>query len=130
MHLVRHRRDEVPQEVSRHAGGGLFVQLDEGELGGSVDRDEQVKLALFGANLGDVDVEVADRVALELPLGGLLAFDPGQPRNAMALQAAVQRRAGQVRDRRLKRVEAIIQRQQRMAPERDRHRLVLDRERA
>jgi hypothetical protein len=34
------------------------VQLNKGELGGSVDRDEQIELALFGANLGDVDVEV------------------------------------------------------------------------
>jgi hypothetical protein len=35
------------------------VQLGEGELAGAVDGDEQVELALLGADLGDVEVEVA-----------------------------------------------------------------------
>jgi len=38
------------------------VQFDEGELAGPVDRDEHVELALLGPHLGDVDVEVSDRV--------------------------------------------------------------------
>ena len=36
----------------------------------------------------------------------------------MALKTAVQRRTGQVRDRRLQGIEAVIERKQRMAPER------------
>jgi hypothetical protein len=52
-------------------------------------------------HLGDIDVEEADRVALEFPLRRLVAFDVRQPADVMALQAAMQRRARQVRDRRL-----------------------------
>ncbi len=82
----------------RRDGGGsrprfflrLFVQFDEGKLGYAVDRHEQVELALGSPNLGDVDMEVADRVAFELPLCGCLAFDLRQLRDAMALKAAMQ----------------------------------------
>ena len=76
------------------------MQLDEGELGGAVDGDEQVELAFGGSHLGDVDMEVADRIGLELLLGGLVAFDLRQAADAVALQAAMQRRARQMRDRR------------------------------
>ena len=82
-----------------------------------------------GSNLRDVDMEIADRIGLELPLGRGLAFDLGQPRDSAALQAAVQRRARQMRDGRLKRVQAVVQRQQRMPAEGDDHRFFLDAER-
>jgi hypothetical protein len=49
-----------------------------------------VQLTLFGADLGDVDVEIAERVALEGLLGGLVAGDLGQPADAVPLEAAVQ----------------------------------------
>jgi hypothetical protein len=42
------------------------MALDEGKLGGPVDRDEEVKLTLLCANLSDVDVEVADCECFEL----------------------------------------------------------------
>jgi len=48
----------------------------------------------------------------ELSPPGLVAFDFQQPRDVVPLQAAVQRRSGQVRDRRLQGAEAVIQRQQ------------------
>ena len=64
-----------------------------------------------------------DRVALELLAFGVLALDVGQAGDAVPLQTPVQRRTGQVRDRRLQCIEAVIQRQQRMAPECDDHRL-------
>ena len=41
------------------------MQLGEGELAAPVDGDEQVKLALFGPRLGEVDVEEADGAGLE-----------------------------------------------------------------
>jgi hypothetical protein len=41
------------------------MQLGEGELAGPVDGDKQMKLALLGSDLGDVDVEEADGVGLE-----------------------------------------------------------------
>ena len=42
MNLVGQRGGEVPQEVGGYPAGRLLVQLDEGELGGAVDRDEEV----------------------------------------------------------------------------------------
>ena len=89
---------------------------------------KQVELAFCGLHFGDVDVEEADRIGLELLLRGLVALDLRQPADPMALQTAMQRRAGQVRDGGLKGVEAIVERQQRMPPEGDDDRLLLDRE--
>ena len=61
------------------------MQLDKGELGRAVDRDQQVELALLGPDLGDVDVEEADRVMLELGAPRLVALCVGQARDAVAL---------------------------------------------
>ncbi len=93
------------------------MQLDERELERPVYHNEQVDLALFGSHLGDVDVEVADRVALELAPGRLVTLDLGQPADAVALEAAVQRRARDTRDRPLECVETVVQWQQRVASE-------------
>ena len=51
------------------------MQFDEGKLRGAIDGNEHVQLALFGAHLGNVDVEVSDRVALELLLRRPVAVD-------------------------------------------------------
>jgi hypothetical protein len=45
-----------------------------------------VQLTLFGSHLGNVDVEVADRVALEFLLGWPVAFDIRQAADAVALK--------------------------------------------
>jgi hypothetical protein len=66
MDLVGHGLDEGAEEVGGDARGSLLVQLDEGKLGGPVDRDEAVKLTLLCADLSDVDVELADWVGFEL----------------------------------------------------------------
>ena len=42
------------------------MQLDIGKLAGTVNGDEQVKLALRRLYLGNVNMEVADRVLLAL----------------------------------------------------------------
>ena len=70
-----------------------------------------------GAHLGTVDVETADRVALE-GTPGFVAFTLWQTADAVTLQAAVHRRAVQ-RDTRLEGEQAIIQRQQAVAANRD-----------
>lgn len=88
-----------------------------------------MKLAFGGPDLGDVDMEVADRVRLELAPGRFVALDVGLSTDAVALKTAMQRQARQVRDRRLERVEAVVQRQQRVAPERNHDRRFLDRQR-
>jgi len=77
------------------------MQFDEGELRGSVDRDDEIELALRGPDLGDVDMEIADRVSLELVLGRGFAFDLREPGDPMALQTAMKRRTCQMRDGRL-----------------------------
>jgi hypothetical protein len=66
------------------------VPLNEGDLGRAVDRNQQVELALLGSDFRDIDVEVADRVALELGPPRLVALRLGQPRDAVALKTAGQ----------------------------------------
>ena len=105
--------DQAAQEVCGRLARHLFVQLDEGELRGPVDCDDEMELALSGSSLGDVDMEVANRIGLKLPLGRSFAFDLRQPRYSMALQAPMQRRARQMRDGRLQSIKAVVERQQR-----------------
>ena len=62
----------------------------ETELLAPVHGHEEVQLALLGADFGDVDVEIAQRVALERLLGSLIAQGLGQPADAVPLEAAVQ----------------------------------------
>jgi len=123
---VWHGFEQRFKECDRGRPVSLVVELGEGELGGAVDRDEQVELAFLGSDLGNIDVEVADWVRLELLLCRLVAGHVGQPADAVALKAAMQGRARQVWDGGLQRVEAVIERQQRMAAEGDDHRLLLD----
>lgn len=63
-------------------------------------------------HLGNIHVEEADRVTFEALALGLDALDVRQAGEAVLLQAAMQRRPGQMRDRWLQSVEAVIQRQQ------------------
>jgi hypothetical protein len=56
---------------------------------------------LDGLHFGNVDVEDADGVAFEFLLGRLVAFRIWQAPDPVTLQVAIQRRARQVRDRRL-----------------------------
>ena len=93
------------------------MQFDKGELGRAVDRDEHVELALFSAHFGVVDVDVVDRVALELLLCRSVTSNIAQPTNAMALQATMQWRPCQMPDRRLQVVKTVTQRQQGVATE-------------
>ena len=69
------RGDQRFEESDSRAAIGLLMQLHESEFRGSAPRDEQMELAFFGPDFGDVDVKEADRVGLELLLGGLVAFD-------------------------------------------------------
>jgi hypothetical protein len=58
-------------------------------------------------------MEVADRIGLEL-LTRLSALHTGQAADVVALEQAVKAGAGEMRDRCLECIEAIIERQQRM----------------
>ena len=50
----------------------------------------QVFRTLFGANFGDVDVEVTDRVVLERFFTPCIAFNLRQPADVVALEQAMQ----------------------------------------
>lgn len=65
------------------------------------------KPVFLGVHLGDVVVEVADRIALQRGARRLIALDIGQVPDAMELKTTVQGRALQARDRNLQRVEAV-----------------------
>ena len=124
--LVGHSRD---QSLEEGRGGGpshLPDQLHEGELAGAIDGDVEVELAFSGLELSDVDVEIADRISLELFLRGLAAFDLWQLADAVALETAMQGRSRQMRDGRLERIETIVERQQGMPPESDDDRLPME----
>src|ERR1700683_1573883 len=99
--------EQATQEISGGPPRDFLMQFDEGELRRPVDGDDEMELALSGSDLGEVDMEIADRMGLELTLGRSLAFDLRQPGDPMALKAA------------LKRVEAVVERQQRTPPEGD-----------
>ena len=88
----------------------FFDQFDYGELRSSVDGHEEVELALSGPHLGQVDVEEADRIAVELLPPGLVTFHLGQTADAMAFETTVQRRSGQLRNRGLQGVETVVER--------------------
>jgi hypothetical protein len=50
------------------------MQFGEGELRGPVNGYEEIEPAFGGADLSDVDVEIADRIGLELALYSLTVF--------------------------------------------------------
>ncbi len=87
---IRHGSDQIAQELGGDHFAGLPVQFNKGELGCPVDCHEEAQLALGGLHLGNVDVEVAYRVGLELALRFLVAGHLGQPADPVALQTAMQ----------------------------------------
>ncbi len=88
-HLVRHGPDEMAEEVERHAPRCLPMWLDEGERGRGVDGDERLEPPFGRMNLGQIDVQVAERVGLEARALGLDAVDLRQSADAVALQASM-----------------------------------------
>jgi hypothetical protein len=100
------------------------VQFDESEFGGPIDRDDEMELALSGSDLGDVNMEIADRVGF-LRLGEASPLTCGR-REIHDAANNEQRRARQMRDRRLQSAPAIVEPQQRMPPEGDHDRLLFN----
>ena len=72
--LVGHGLDQGFEETGSYAAIGLLVQLGVSELGRPVDRHEQVELAFLSSHLGNVDVDIADGIGLELLLSSLVAL--------------------------------------------------------
>ncbi len=61
---VRNGLDQVMEEVGCDSTRCFPVQLDEGELRGPVDGDQEIELPLGGLHLCDIDMEEADGYAL------------------------------------------------------------------
>lgn len=114
--LVGHGPHQHLEEGGCGQLGRLAVDAGKDQLRGAIDRDEQEAFPALVAQLGDVDVEVADCVILELLR--LLAVSLGQSADPVALQAAVQRRARQMRDHVLQGDVDIIQWQPCLHPQR------------
>ena len=92
---VGHGLGERVWEVSGDAACGLFVQFDKGELGDLIDSNQEGGPALGGLHLGDTDMEVTERIGLELTSTRSGAFEFRQSGDAVPLQAPVQARRGQ-----------------------------------
>jgi len=79
------------------------------------------ELAFAGSDFSNIDVEIPNRISLELLPFGFVAVHIGQARDTMPLKTTVQRRPRQMRDRRLQSVEAVISRQKSMPPKGHNH---------
>ena len=74
--LVGDSRDQSFEEGRGRGPSRLLDQLHEGELAGAIDGDIEIELAFGGLDLGDVDMEIADRISLELFLRRLARLRP------------------------------------------------------
>ena len=104
------------------------MPLGRGGLADAVDSDEHVELTCFRTDLGRVEMKVANRRGCELLLGRLVTLEVRQAADAMPLQTARPRGAGQVRQRGLQGIQAVIKRQPRMLAKRDQQRFCLRRQ--
>ena len=66
------------------------MQLSEDELRRPINGHEEVELALLSANLGNVEVEVADRITLEGFFSDLVTGDLRQTADRVAFKAPMQ----------------------------------------
>ena len=92
MNLLRYSLEKIAQKTAGGRCSCLLMKFDESELRDAVDGDEHVQLALLSAHFGDIDMEIANRIGLELLLLRLLTLDIHKAADAMTLQASMQRR--------------------------------------
>ncbi len=78
MYEIRHGLEHVLQELPRRLPVGLLDELGDGELAGSVDAREEMKLPLGGLNLGDVPSrQIASQSPVPLPGRVMRSMIPG-----------------------------------------------------
>ena len=83
--------EQVLQELPRCLAVRLVHELGDRELASSVNAHEEEKLSLDRLDLGNIDMEKADWVSLELLPLWFVTLDIRQARDPMPLQAPVQR---------------------------------------
>ena len=81
---------EAPQCCGHAMALACEDTLHEGELAGTINGYIEVELAFSGLDLGDVDVEIADRISLELFLRRFATLDFRQSADTVTLKAAMQ----------------------------------------
>ena len=89
VNLVGHDFEQVFKEFLSRLATYLLHQLCHREFTGSINGCKKIELAFLCSDLCHVDVEVSNRVLLELLSLGLVAIDVRQPGDAMALKAAM-----------------------------------------
>ena len=94
---------ELDSVVGEH--GVDAIRNGHSELRGPVDGHEEVELAFGRSHFGQIDMEEADRIDVELLLPGLVSLDLRQPADAMPFQTTVQRGASQLWNRGLQGVQ-------------------------
>ncbi len=87
--LIWYRFKQVFQELPGGLAVGLLDQLGDGELAGAVNGDKEIKLSFLGSDLGNIDVEITNRVALKLLALGFVAFDVRQTGYSVSLKTAM-----------------------------------------
>ena len=127
MDPVRDVFKQPAEEVRRDPTRRAIVEFRKGELADPIDGHEQIQLALLGPDLGEIDVDVAHRIGFER-LARPSARGRRDPTDPVALKKPMQRGPRQVGNRRLQRVEAIIEGQERASAELDDQRFLVGRQ--
>lgn len=72
---IGHSGDQIAQELCSIHLSCLGIEFNEGILGSPVNSHKEIELAFSCLYLGNIDMEIADRIALETLLWLLVAFD-------------------------------------------------------
>jgi hypothetical protein len=59
--------------------------------------DEHLETSVFGADFGNINMKIADRIFSKFLPGRFVAFNFGQPADAVSSQTAMQTAASQIR---------------------------------
>jgi len=121
---VGERRHHAAEQVGSVHLPCVVAELGVGELRHAIDGEDHGQLALGQAQLAVADVEGADCGLGELASPRGLVRVVGQAGDAVALEAAVQAGACQLRDGVAQAAEHVVERQQGAAAELDHHGLL------
>ena len=87
MNAIRDGLEQILKELPGGFAIRLVHELRDCKLAGLINAHKEIDLAFHRPNLGDVDMEKADRVSLELLSPRLGALEICQARDAMPLKA-------------------------------------------
>ena len=108
---IRNGGNQVAQELGRDHFALPFMRFDTGKPCCAINGRQQAEPALFGADFGDVDVEIPDRTFFELLFLRLAAFHIWRAADPVTLITAARGGARPMGDRGPQGIQAITQRQ-------------------